>query len=241
MSTPMRLSQPAVSWLLVSCLMLAMPLLAMPQGKAEETVRLRSGGEGRGSVEVFGRVTEFNGREIRIERAGREQGYPASRVIEIVTEWPAGYVEGKTALAEGKYPEAIQHLTRAAQHDQRVWVRRLVIEQMIVAYAAQEDWLRAGDLFVSLATSDPHTPALARPPLPWQPVAGVPQARAEGWLADTTQAAQLLGASHLLPTALRAEATKSLERLARSDDRRVALLPPFAVITRVSNRKTCVR
>jgi tetratricopeptide (TPR) repeat protein len=175
-------------------------------------------------VEVVGTVIDFTGREIRLERNGREQAYPTERVIEVVTQWPAGYDEGKAALAEGKYSEAMGHFTRAAQGDQRVWVRRLAMEQMIAAYAAQEDWLRAGDLLVSLAASDPSTPALARAPLPWQRVEGVPQSRAESWLRDNTEAAQLLGASHLLPGALRGEATKVLGTLARSEDPRVALL-----------------
>ncbi len=201
-----------------------MLLVAAPSVWAEETVRLRGSGGGRGVVEVVGRVVDFTGREIRLEHNGREQAYPAERVIEVVTEWPPGYEEGKAALDKGEYAEAIGHFTRAAQADQRVWVRRLAMEQMIVAYAAQEDWLRSGDLLVSLATSDPATAALAQAPLPWQRVEGVPQARAEGWLRGNTEAAQLLGASHLLPTALRGEAIKVLTTLARSGDPRVALL-----------------
>jgi tetratricopeptide (TPR) repeat protein len=201
-----------------------MALFAAPPASAEETVRLRSGSDGRGVVEVVGTVVDFTGREIRLARAGREQAYPTQRVIEVVTQWPPGYDEGKAALAEGKYAEAVQQFARAAQAEQRVWVRRLAMEQMIAGYAAQEDWLRSGDLLVSLASSDPATPALGRPPLPWARVEGVPQPRAENWLRDNTEAAQLLGASHLLPGALRGEATKVLQALARSEDPRIALL-----------------
>lgn len=204
--------------------LLALLLLPTARVEADDLLRLRAGGNDQGFVEVTGTITDYTGRQVMVARGGREQGYPADRVIEITTNWPPGYDEGKQTLAEGDYPAAIEHFTRAAQGDPRVWVRRLVMQQMMQAYAAQGDWLRAGDLLVSIAASDPTTAALTRAPLAWHTVEGVPHARAQQWLRDTGPVAQLLGASHALPGPLRGEATTVLEGLARSEDPRIAML-----------------
>jgi hypothetical protein len=85
----------------------------------------------------------------------------------------------------------------------------------------------AGDEFLALAASDPATRHFDVVPIAWR--AGPPdaavEARASAWLRNSEQPlAQLLGASWLLPTSRRAEATAALEELARSGDQRISAM-----------------
>lgn len=190
-----------------------------------DTVRLQTGDDLSGTVEITGEIVDYTGREIVVRRPGaRDQAYPASRVLGVDTRWPEGYEAGRAALAARDFPTAIAQFTAAARTDQRPWVRRLLMLDLMRSYSAQGNWLQSGELFVSLATSDPATPALDEAPLAWFALSGVPRSRVEGWLQSDLPAAQLLGASHALSTNLRGEALQVLQRLRTSPDPRIALL-----------------
>src|SRR5690606_27604630 len=65
--------------------LLALLLLPTARVEADDLLRLRAGGNGQGFVEVTGTITDYTGRQVMVARGGREQGYPADRVIEITT------------------------------------------------------------------------------------------------------------------------------------------------------------
>ncbi len=179
-----------------------------------------------GSVEVTGTIVDYTGEKITLERTGgAPRAYPAERVVDVDTEWPKGYEAGEAALAEHDYPSAIRQFTAAARHDQRPWVRRLAMTQLMQAYTAVGDWTTAGDLLLAISRSDPTTPALDAAPLAWFPVEGVPRGKIDAWLSgDSSPAARLMGASHAMQTSLRGEALKHLRALQRSGDPRIAFL-----------------
>lgn len=190
-----------------------------------DTVTLTAGEDNTGTVEIAGEIIDYTGRQITIRRPTGERSYPAERVAHIETTWPEGLQAGREALQQRDYARAAELLTTAARGDQRAWARRLAMQDLMQCYAAAGDTATAGRLAIDLARSDPTTPAIAHAPLAWFTVDEVAPATYEAWLADADSVvAQLLGASHALPTSKRAEALRVLTRLQRDPDPRVSFL-----------------
>lgn len=190
-----------------------------------DTVTLTAGDDNTGTVEIAGEIVDYTGREITIRRPTGDRSYPAERVANIETTWPEGLQAGREAFEQQDYARAVELLTTAARSDQRGWARRLAMQDLMQCYAAAGDSATAGRLAIDLARSDPTTPALAYAPLAWFTADEVAPATYEAWLTDDDSvAAQLLGASHALPTSKRAEALRVLTQLQRDPDPRVAFL-----------------
>jgi len=190
-----------------------------------DTVTLTAGDDNTGTVEIAGEIIDYTGREITIRRPTGDRSYPADRVANIETTWPDGLQAGREALKREGYARAAELLTSAARSDQRAWARRLAMQDLMQCYAGAGDSATAGRLAIDLARSDPTTPAIDYAPLAWFTTDEVAPATYEAWLADgDSVVAQLLGASHALPTTKRGEALQVLAQLLRDPDPRVAFL-----------------
>lgn len=188
-----------------------------------DTVVLSSGDEG--TIEITGTVADYTGQTITVRRpTGTERDFAAERVIRVDTEWPAGFEQGRTALEEGNYPLAINLLASAARADQRAWVRRLAMQDLMQCYAAAGDPATAGRLLVELVKSDPTTAAIHHAPLAWQASNQVPQAIVAEWQVNNSPTSQLLAASYALSGSERSQATKQLKVLVRGGDKALAQL-----------------
>ena len=200
-------------------------LLALAPGVGADRVELATE-KGAGVIEVEGKVIDFTGEKITLERlSGMQKSYRASRVRRVDTDWPDGYLAGQAALQKRDYAEAIRQLTAATRKEQRPWVRRLAMTSLMQAYVARGDWSTGGDLLVAIAGSDPTTAALDQAPLAWFPISGVPRGKVEQWLADArSPTARLLGASHAMQTNRRNDALRELQKLQQSGDPRIAFL-----------------
>jgi tetratricopeptide (TPR) repeat protein len=191
---------------------------------AEDVVRMR-GEQDRGEQVLTGRVVEYTGRELRLESPGQApRSYPGDRVIEIQTEWVAAHDEARRALAASDFSNAIRLLYDATSLEQRTWVRRMIVADLVEAYAGAGRMAEAGDAFLTLALSDPDTPYFYLIPLSWTGRDAAPRAKAEAWLATDSPIATLLGASHLAGVDSGQPTTDALRRLADHLDPRIAAL-----------------
>lgn len=176
---------------------------------------------------LSGRVVEYLGGELRLMLpGGRQRSIPAAQVLAVETQYTASYAAAEEAFAEHRFEQALTLYRQALEEEPRRWVRRQTLARMVWCYQTLDRWGEAGEAFLLLVQSDPQTPQFDCIPLAW--VASLPspalEQAARNWLARPEPAAVLLGASHLLTTAARAQALAQLARLATGQDRRIALL-----------------
>jgi tetratricopeptide (TPR) repeat protein len=211
---------------LSSMLLLCVTCVSAVGALAEDVVYLTPEGQDHGRVGVRGEIVDYTGEAITIAQpTGEPRRYPAARVAKIETPWNDAYVAGRAALAKGDIQTAARQLAEANRTEQRVWARRLILADLMRAYASLGQPEQAGDLLVALAQSDPATPAWDDAPLAWFPDDRVSRAKAESWLATRDQpAAVLLGASYLLSTSEATEARQALFELVKHPDPRIATL-----------------
>lgn len=207
--------------------MLFFPLdLATCVATAEDVVYLTPEGQDHGRVALRGQIVDYTGEAITIAGlTGSPRRYPAKRVLEVETQWQDAHKAGRDALAKHDFEAAARQLAEANGAEKRVWVRRLILEELMRADMALGRPEQAGELLLALVQSDPSTPALDDAPLAWFPDDRVSRAKAEAWLAKRDQTvAVLLGASYLLSTNSATEARQALYDLLRQSDPRITAL-----------------
>ncbi len=193
---------------------------------AEALVIMSTGGGG--VTKVGGRIVDYTGEGLLLELAGgRQQTFPAEKVLSVSTQYDPKQVEADASLAADDFARALALYRQARTAETRPWVRRQITARMVWCYRGLGQPGSAGEEFLLLIRSDPTTPYFDCIPLAWipsQPSASLERA-ARQWLdrADMP-AAVLLGASHLLPTAVRATALARLKQLTSARDRRIAQL-----------------
>jgi tetratricopeptide (TPR) repeat protein len=195
---------------------------------AQDSVSLSVADDGRPKAKLSGKVLDYTGKELLIELAGGVQKkYPGEQVVDIETRWTKEQTTADAMYARRQYNEALTQYLAAGRAEERRWVRRKILSQMIRCYRELNQPVAAGDLFLALLKEDPATPYFDTIPLAWlpgEPPPGMEQ-KARQWLfRDDQPAAVLLGASHLLSTADRPAALDQLNRLAASAEPRIALL-----------------
>lgn len=193
---------------------------------AEDVAYLTPEGQDQGRLAVRGEIVDYTGEAITITGpTGSTRRYPAERVVEIETQWQDAHKAGRDALAKHDFEAAARQLAEANRAEKRVWVRRLILADLMRADMALGRPDQAGDLLLALMQSDRSTPALAEAPLAWFPDDRVSRAKAEAWLAKRDQpAAVLMGASYLLSTNSATEARQALYDLLRESDSRIVAL-----------------
>jgi tetratricopeptide (TPR) repeat protein len=193
---------------------------------AQDTVIASSTSNPNARIKRQGTILDYTGSELKLQTAlGTEETIPAARIVEIATTWPAAYDAGRAARAEGQLDQAIAALRQAKRDERRPWAVRQIMAELAGCYLEAGRIDNAGDEFLALAASDPATRHIDVLPIAWRaaPPDAALESRAAAWLATSgSPLSQLLGASWLLPTSKRGEATAVLEQLSRSGDPRIA-------------------
>ena len=202
--------------------------LALTQlGWAEDVVvvsRTQPPGESRRR----GTIVDYTGEVLTLQLAsGREEKIEAARVLGYETIQVPDQVNGDRLFAEGRFADAVASYRRAIDREQRPWMRRVILAQMVRCYRNMQQIVRAGDTFLVVVRSDPTTQLLDAIPLAW--VSTPPPAdlvhQSTQWIKDANiPAARLLGASWLLATAQRQQALDALRKLTEEPDPRIATL-----------------
>jgi len=191
---------------------------------AEDSVFIDYGS--RGTVEMRGTILEYNGRQLRLQRAsGQPQAYPSERVVRFETELGEQHRAGDEALAANRFADALAHYRLAYGSEQRTWVRRMLLSNRAWCHRGLGQWEQAAETFLLMVASDPQTLYADAIPLAWQPGEFVRLETAQRWFDRSENPwAVLLGASHLMSGNQRTTALRALGELSRSGDPRLAAL-----------------
>lgn len=225
---PVRAARRAGRWCLAVVLLSAGALHLGGGASGQDVVHLRSSTARDVRSQLPCEVIDYTGEKLRVRLAsGQEQEYPAERVVEIETNRSAEHLAGQQLFDEGKFSQAVPLLRSAFSSDERRWIRRELLAQLVWCYRELGQLEMAGDTFLVLWRSDPATPYFDCIPLSWtaaEPTSEL-QRKSREWLAQRDlPAAVLLGASHLLPTGDRPAALERLRGLTIGGDRRVVWL-----------------
>jgi tetratricopeptide (TPR) repeat protein len=195
--------------------------------KAKDTVYLRGEKPGDADIKAVGEITDYTGQMISIKPVnGVLRNYPGNRVLRIESTWNRQHEEGDKAFAAGDYAVALKQYSLALNSDQRTWVRRMLLAQLVWCYRNLGDYTTSAERFIALVGSDPHTPYFNAIPLQWTSSEKVDETKANTWMTQRGQpAVQLIGASHLLfGNSNHPAATATVRELTRSADPRIAAL-----------------
>lgn len=182
-----------------------------------------------GSQSLPGRIVDYNGQFLTLERVGgRMEQIASARVLETHTNRTAPHVQADHWLANHQFEKALQSYQQAIQEETRKWVRQQILAQWVWCYRSQGMVEHAGDAFLKLVLAgDPKTLYFHAIPLSWarETVSPALEGRAQEWLANSaSSASRLMGASWLLGTVQRDLAIQVLKQLATQDDPRIGLL-----------------
>ncbi len=175
---------------------------------------------GGSRVKYPGIIDDYTGREVTLQiRLGEKlRRYARQDVVEVQTAYTAHHEKGRTLLAKGKPVEAKAELTLALKEEDRTWVRREILAQLIRCALWDGNYRAATPLFLSIVESDPETLHYGLAPLAWTDEVAEANVKldARTWLADRLLESQLIGASHLLfDREQNDQAEATLRRLAR--------------------------
>ena len=181
---------------------------------------------------ISGRVIDYNGRFLTLQRVGGQQEQIASsRVRKIQTSRTKQHIRGDQMLAAHQFEQALVAYQQAVKEETRQWVRQEILAQWVWCYQSLGLIEQAGDAFLKLVlASDPQTLYFQAIPLNWgkQTVSLALEGQAQVWLTSSVSAAsRLMGASWLLGTSQRSLAIDVLKQLATQEDTRIALLAEF--------------
>ncbi|MEO8496386.1 MAG: hypothetical protein ABI614_15065 [Planctomycetota bacterium] len=207
--------------------MLVLGLLAATWLSASDTVIVRSAPDGK-ERRVTGTVAEFTGDNLLIQHAsGREEKIPADQVVDVLGDWKPSHVAANALFVEGNFEAAEAKYREALRDEERRWVKRRILSQLVWCYRSLGQTDKAVKAFLPLYGDDPKTPYFAAIPLTWttgQPAVDL-ERQAAAWLQDKdSAAARLIGASWSLTSSRRAEAINVLRQFVSDPDPRIVFL-----------------
>lgn len=172
---------------------------------------------------ISGSIDDYTGREVTLQvRAGEPlRRYPREEVVEVQTAYTTRHEKGRRLLAGGQPTEARAELLLALKDEDRTWVRREILAQLVRCALWDGNYRAATPHFLLIVESDPETLHFGLAPLAWsdEPSSSDVKLEARSWLADRSPIAQLIGASHLLfDREQNSQAESTLNRLARESN-----------------------
>lgn len=203
----------------------------LEEGSRADRVILHPGGRTSTRITLTGHIEEYNGEILRIRLKAGETAkeYPTSDVVEVLTDYSPPHERGLKKWASRDYPGAASEFEEAFNDENRRWVRRELLMQLIRCAYATGDTTQATRRFAALIRSDPQTRAFPLIPLSWTRQVPADDLRdlAQSWLLDSKAEVplRLMAASHLLEEpSLGATAESLLKELSGNGDRRVGWL-----------------
>lgn len=198
-------------------------VLIVSAGQAFSQDRITIQQPGGSRFPVSGVVEDYNGREVIVQiRSGEPpRRYPRHEVVEVVTAYTSHHENGNQLLSRGNPTQAKVEFQTALKEEDRTWVRREILAQIIRCDLWKGDYRAATASFLAIVESDPETLHYGLAPLNWTNQASDSSTKLEArsWIADKSVAAQLIGASHLLfDREMNSQAETTLKRLARESN-----------------------
>ncbi|RMG36253.1 MAG: hypothetical protein D6725_11010 [Planctomycetota bacterium] len=175
--------------------------------------------------EVLDRTADFV--EFRLAVNKEVKRYPVDQVVAILTTRVQPHSRGVSLMKQGLYRAAVEPLQAALKTENRRWMRREVLADLIRCHLEIGDDVAAAELFDALVRADSDILHWKLAPLRWSPT---PLTAAEATFASEaleadSEVLRLIAASWLWQDpARRMAAERVLEALLRSGDDRVQML-----------------
>ena len=197
---------------------LAVAVFWTPAAYCQDTVHVSSSAGSSGYATFTGQVADYSGRGLILDTPdGGRRTFPAERILRIETYHTQARQDADGLFDKGQFAPAAALYEQAQKEEERPWMRRQIMAQLVWCHRATGQLQVAGKEFRSVVWEDANSPYLSCIPLAWmagQP-SGTLEQSAKAWLnLEGEPAMVLLGASHLLSTAARAVALDRLQRLA---------------------------
>ncbi len=173
-----------------------------------------------------GLIVRWQGDRLKLDVNGRERTIKNENIIRIETDWSEEYSQAEQAFQSHDFQNAVKLYAEALSSESRPWAQNIIRARLVQCHSLFENHSVAGQLFTQIIQSDPKSRFIEVIPLPWlQSLADTTLTEnAKAWYQSNDPSIQLLGASWLLGSNLRSEATQTLETLAQSSDENVAAL-----------------
>ncbi|GIW93387.1 MAG: hypothetical protein KatS3mg110_1428 [Pirellulaceae bacterium] len=227
-STSRRAARRSLAWCILMASLMACLGATGPLAHCQEDRVVVQSGTGPQQVSWSGRIVDYNGRELVLERpSGQLQRFRADQVVAIQTTWPDTYQVADERAAAGDWAAAAPVWRQTLDRETRPWARRLLAARLVRAYYESGQFDAAAELFAALVQEDPYPPFYADWPLPWGETPGVTslQTKALDWITRPQPALQLVGAAWLIGSPERHRAQQVLAALvAKSEHPLVAAL-----------------
>lgn len=167
-----------------------------------------------------GIIDDYTGRDVTLQIRNGEplKRYARAEVVDVQTAYTAHHEKGRILLNQGKPVEAKAELTLALKDEDRTWVRREILAQLIRCALWDGQYRAAVPIFLSIVESDPETLHYGLAPLAWTDESSAADLKyeARNWIVEKSLESQLIGASHLLfDRDSNEQAVTTLNRLAR--------------------------
>ncbi|MDG2381778.1 MAG: hypothetical protein P8N76_08890 [Pirellulaceae bacterium] len=178
-------------------------------------------------VSRLGEVIRFDADSLKMQtRQGREIEIPRARVVRVESEQLPEHSQADARFGERNYKAALSAYQKAIRREERNWLKREILAQIIRCHNNLGNRRAAGSMFLILYKEDQRTLHFDAIPLVWRPWQPDREATTEAtkWLDDPQPVAKLMAASWLLSTSKRSAAIRVLEGLKRSRDSRVQQL-----------------
>lgn len=156
----------------------------------------------RAAERLVGKIEELDNEKIVFVEGDKRRELPSNRVVQVDPVWITQAAANAHKLyQERKYRDAKDAITKAATNDLPRWQQRFMVAEFVEVLASTGDIRLAGGVYLkSLAPNQPPALLYSHLPMNWttvEPDRGLYEVAAE-WLEQSSECAQLLGASWLL-------------------------------------------
>ncbi len=181
------------------------------------------------ATRMEGIIRDIDDRSIRFQDGDELQELPSQRVISVEANWRTEEARAAHSLFTGRrFKEAMPAFEKAINGSLPDWQKSILLAEIVDLYATLGDTREAGRFYVKYLSPQFKPPAMqyAYMPACWTTIEPDERLRSEAtkWLADPSEAAQLLGASWLLLGSDAQAAKAKLSQLQKSKNSTIAAL-----------------
>ena len=191
-------------------------LLVLPCCKtsAQDTLTIKSKKTGEVSKRR-GTIESWRGNKIQMAVGTRQREIDSADIVEVQTEWPRGYLEGKKLLEKRDFGGALLAFKTAQGLEKRAWVKHEISAGIIESLQATGNHAQAVAEFIPVVTVDMETRLFDQIPLQWipSPDSSPSESDVSDWIKSQNSAVRLIGASWQKATPTHQSALDVLQNL----------------------------
>ncbi len=191
-----------------------------------DTVVVRKSSDSSETFERKGQIVQWRGGELQLQSKDTLRKIDTADVVAVRTLWPESFDLATSQIRQRRFSQAVGPLQDALGEETREWaVAEMQATQVRLLELTGQPHAAAIE-YLKIMIDDPRSRHFATIPLAWetQQIPVAMQEDARKWMATKVPAIRLLGASWLLATIDRDQATAVLEQLSRDIEPQIAHL-----------------